>query len=67
MALSSTVLEGLIIAELNSLGIVTTGEHARAQLMAKAVATAVVAHIKAAAIVQTNSGAPDGEHTGTIS
>lgn len=66
MALSAAVLEGLIIAELNRLGIVTEGEHAKAQLMAEAVAIAVVAHITGAAVVQTNSGAPDGEHTGVI-
>lgn len=66
MALNAATLEGMIIAELNGLGIVTTGQHAKAQLMAKAVANAVVAHITAAAEVQTNSGAPDGEHTGVI-
>jgi hypothetical protein len=66
MALSKAELEGMIISELNGLGIVTTGEHAKAQLMAKAIANAVVDHITQSAVVQTNSGAPDGEHTGVI-
>jgi hypothetical protein len=66
MALNETVLENLIIAELNALGIATAGQHARAQLMARAMARAIVLHLTTDAEVQTNSGAPDGEHTGVI-
>lgn len=66
MALDGNALKGLIIQNLNALGITTTGPHARAALMAEAVALAVVAHIQAAAEVQTTSGAPDGEHAGIV-
>ncbi|MDD5106036.1 MAG: hypothetical protein PHC49_10515 [Desulfuromonadaceae bacterium] len=66
MALSKGVLKALIITELNGLGIVTQGEHAKASLMAEAIANAIVDHLQADAEVQTTSGAPDGEHTGKI-
>lgn len=66
MALNKVTLKGMIVANLNGLGIVTAGEHAKAALMAEAIADAVVDHITQAAVVQTNSGAPDGEHTGVI-
>jgi len=34
--------------------------------LSEAIAVSVVAHIQTNAVVQTNSGAPDGEHTGTV-
>jgi len=66
MALNKAMLKGMIVANLNGLGIVTEGEHAKAALMAQAVADAVVDHMTQSAEVQTTSGAPDGEHTGVI-
>lgn len=66
MALNKTTLKGMIISNLEALGIVTSGDHARSADMAEAVADAVVDHITSAAVVQTISGAPDGEHTGII-
>ncbi len=67
MALDKATLKGMIVTNLNNLGIVTAGEHAKAEIMAEAIADAVVDHITGAAEVQTTSGAPDGEHTGFIS
>ena len=66
MALNKTTLKDMIISNLEALGIVTTGTHAKSHIMAQAVADAVVDHITAAAEVQTTSGAPDGEHAGII-
>jgi len=66
MALSASVLEALIISELQSQGFITTGTHAFAQKMAAAVAAAVVTHITTSAVVTTLLGAPDGEHTGIV-
>ncbi|MDD2853866.1 MAG: hypothetical protein PHY09_18415 [Desulfuromonadaceae bacterium] len=66
MALSKGVLKATIITELHAQGFITVGEHAKAALLAEAIANAVVDHIHADAEVQTTSGAPDGEHTGII-
>ena len=66
MAMSKSGLKGEILAEMITLGFVT-GTHSRFHILAEAIANAVVDHITANAVVQTTSGAPDGEHTGNVS
>lgn len=66
MAMSKSGLKGEILAEMIALGFVT-GTHSKFHILAEAIANAVVDHITANAAVQTTSGAPDGEHIGTIS
>jgi len=59
MPLSASALEGLIISELQGQGFTTGGEHAFAQKMAKAIANAVVTHLKADAIIIPGPGGTD--------
>ncbi|MBK1690982.1 hypothetical protein [Ectothiorhodospira mobilis] len=62
MALSASTLEGLILQELEANGIVTTGQYARTQELAEAIATAVVEHIQAAAEVPVTGGSSAGTY-----
>jgi hypothetical protein len=61
MALNASTLEALIIQKLNAAGIVTIGQHAKAQVMAKAIAEAVVEHIKAEAKANVTGGDSSGQ------
>lgn len=61
MAISAPVLEGMIVAKLEQYGIVTNGDHAKANIMAKAIAEAVVEHIKAEAKANVTSGSSSGQ------
>lgn len=62
MALNAGVLKGLIVSELVNQGFVSTGGHARIEKMADAIATAVVAHITAAADVVVAGGSSAGTY-----
>ena len=62
MAISAASLEGKIIAELQSRGFVTEGEHARAAGMASAIAKAVVDEFTANALVVVSSGSSKGNY-----
>jgi hypothetical protein len=62
MALSKSALEGLIISKLQAAGFNTTGKHSQAQIMAKAVAEAVVEHIQAQAEVPVTKGSSAGAY-----
>ena len=66
MSMNKATLKGEIIAEMVSLGFVAS-PHSRFQILAEAIANAVVDHITANALVTTTNGAPDGEHTGNVS
>jgi len=70
MALSQSVLSGLILSELQSKGwSINPGNQGQGDWLVPfcdAVASAIVQHITSSAVVQTNSGAPDGEHTGVV-
>lgn len=62
MALSASVLKGLIVTELAAQGFVATGQHARIEKMAAAIAAAVVAHITASANVVVPGGSSAGTY-----
>lgn len=62
MALNSSALKGLIVSKLNAAGITTSGEHAKAQLMAEAIAEAVVEHVTANAQVIVAGGSSAGTY-----
>ena len=65
MAMNKAGLKSEIIAEMLGLGFVT-GSHAKFDLLAEAISNAVIDHITVNAVVNTTSGAPDGEHVGTV-
>ena len=69
MALSNAALKNLILAELEAQGINTSGEHAKAAVIATAVANAVVTHLTLAGIVTVTvgSGSSAGAWPGVIS
>lgn len=60
MALNAQTLASLITAKLQQGGFATTGEHAQANTMAKAVAEAVVEHVTGQAEVPVSSGSSAG-------
>ena len=65
MAISNSSLEAKILAQLEAQGIVTTGEHAKAALMAAAIAAAVVEEITTNAQVVIASGSSAGTYAVT--
>lgn len=62
MALSDSTLKSMIVSELQAQGFVTSGEHARSEQLAEAIAKAVVAHITSAAVVNVISGSSAGSY-----
>jgi len=62
MALNASSLEGLIISKLQAAGFKTTGEHAKANVMVKAIAEAVVEHITGVAEVPVQGGSSAGTY-----
>ena len=62
MALSNSALKSEIISELQAQGFITSGEHARAEQMAEAIANAVVSHIKSSAEVAVTGGSSAGSY-----
>lgn len=62
MALSTNVLKGLIVSELVNQGFVETGQHARIEKMAAAIAAAVVTHVTASADVVVTGGSSAGTY-----
>lgn len=71
MSLNNTVLANLIKTELGKKGfnITETGSKGANDWLndfCDAISIAVVEHITSAAEVTTDSGAPDGEHHGTV-
>ena len=60
MALDSSSLEGLITSKLKAAGFNVSGEHSKANVMAKAIAEAVVEHITANAEVPVPGGSSKG-------
>jgi hypothetical protein len=75
MALNDNTLRDLIITELKANTFIKDENEPSDKkyqtpgitLLVEGIAKAVVSHIKSNAVVTTTSGAPDGEHTGTIS
>ncbi|ODN41556.1 hypothetical protein [Piscirickettsia litoralis] len=63
MALDSGQLKSMIIANLQAYGFVTEGPHARAHVMAEAVAKAVVEHIQNNAEVPVTGGSSAGNYS----
>lgn len=62
MALSNSTLKSMIVSELQALGFVTSGEHARAEQLAEAIANAVVSHITSSAEVAVTGGSSAGPY-----
>jgi hypothetical protein len=62
MALSDSVLKELIVTEMESKGFVTSGEHARSEQLAEAIAKAVVSHITSSADVAVTAGSSAGSY-----
>lgn len=62
MALNAGSLEALITSKLQAAGFKTTGEHAMANVMAKAIAEAVVEHITGVAEVPVQGGSSAGTY-----
>lgn len=65
MALSSGSLENKIVSELQARGFITEGEHAKAALMAAAIAAAVIDEITSNAQVVIASGSSAGTYAVT--
>lgn len=65
MALSSSSLEGKILTQMEAQGIITTGEHAKAALMAAAIAAAVIDEITSNAQVVVAGGSSAGTYAVT--
>ncbi|WP_153446927.1 hypothetical protein [Vibrio algicola] len=61
MALSKSSLKDRILSELTAQGFVTTGNHAKSDEMAQAIANAVVDEIKANAKAAVSSGSSAGQ------
>lgn len=70
MSLSSSTLKSMILGELQSRGYNINNPRKDSapwiDRFAEAIAVAVVNHITQSAEVQTDSGAPDSEHHGTV-
>ena len=62
MPITKASLETKIKAELESAGIVTTGEHAKALAIATAIANAVVDEIQTNALVVVSGGSSSGSY-----
>ncbi len=62
MALSSSTLSNMMVAELQAQEFVTSGEHAKAKKMCDALAKAIVDHIKASAQVPVTGGSSSGKY-----
>lgn len=62
MALNASALEALIISHLQTAGFNTNGQHSAVQILANAVARAVVEHISVAAEVPVTSGSSAGTY-----
>lgn len=60
MALSKSSLKGRILSELQGQGFTTTGQHAKADELATAIANAVVDEIQANAKAQVSGGSSAG-------
>ena len=60
--MNDEVLKAEIIAQMQALGITTTGEHAKAALLAEAIAKATVKHIQDNAEVLVTSGSSAGSY-----
>lgn len=62
MALSEGSLKGQIISNLEAMGFITKGDHARVQDLADAIAKAVVSEITSNAEVAVTSGSSAGKY-----
>ena len=60
--LDASALEKLMIAEMKTAGFDTKSEHAKIQLLAKAMAIAIVTHITADAEVAIEGGSSSGTY-----
>ena len=65
MALSADALKGLILTNLSASGFVPGGEHGKAELLAEAIALAVVSHIQSNAQVIVPGGSSAGAYSVT--
>ena len=62
MALNSSALKTLIISECNSRGFDVGNKHSRMDVLAEAIAVAVVKHITANAVVPVSGGSSSGNY-----
>lgn len=62
MAMNKASLKGRIIAELEAVGVVTSGDHAWGEKLAEALANAVVDEVQQNAKAVINSGSSSGQH-----
>ena len=60
--LDKNLLEKSMLAEMRAVGFVVDGEHAKGQLLASAIAKAVVQHMQTHAEVAVNAGSSAGTY-----
>jgi 6,7-dimethyl-8-ribityllumazine synthase len=62
MAMDAATLENIIISKVEAAGFITNGEHSFFNVLAQAVAEAVVEHISSTAEVPVTSGSSAGSY-----